>query len=184
MGLQDGTRKVSEAAGARWRFYVRIMLGSCAEYPRIVFILAEAIQEFLAQILNSEFRGRRSIWWGLRVTLLAARIVKITSHDVTWQDTKNHIASTWHDMPLHHITWHHTSQITTLTHHRLPHNQPHYFISITQPTTWHQNTSPQSTWHHNHGTAEGSFTPKNWFGHRAGRSPCAHSIGKFFLCYI
>ena len=25
---------------------------------------------------------------------------------------------------------------------------------------------------------------KKWFGHRAGRSPCAHSIGKFFLCYI
>ena len=38
--------------------------------------------------------------------------------------------------------------------------------------------------HHHHGTAEGSFTAKKWFGHRAGRSPCAHSIGKFFLCYI
>ena len=25
---------------------------------------------------------------------------------------------------------------------------------------------------------------KKWFGHCAGRSPCAHSIGKFFLCYI
>ena len=25
---------------------------------------------------------------------------------------------------------------------------------------------------------------KRWFGHRPGRSPCAHSIGKFFLCYI
>ena len=43
----------------------------------------------------------------------------------------------------------------------------------------HQNRS-----HHHHGTAEGSFTAKKWFGHRAGRSPCAHSIGKFFLCYI
>ena len=43
----------------------------------------------------------------------------------------------------------------------------------------HQNRS-----HHHHGTAEGSFTAKTWFGHRAGRSPCAHSIGKFFLCYI
>ena len=32
--------------------------------------------------------------------------------------------------------------------------------------------------YHNHGTAEDSFT---WFGHLAGRSPCAHSIGKFFL---
>ena len=25
---------------------------------------------------------------------------------------------------------------------------------------------------------------QRWFGHRAGRSPCAHSIGKFFPCYI
>ena len=25
--LQDGTSKVSEASGARWRFYARIMLG-------------------------------------------------------------------------------------------------------------------------------------------------------------
>ena len=25
---------------------------------------------------------------------------------------------------------------------------------------------------------------KEMIGHRAGRSPCAHSIGKFFLCYI
>ena len=29
-----------------------------------------------------------------------------------------------------------------------------------------------------------SWNSKEWFGHRAGRSPCAHSIGKFFLCYI
>ena len=34
--------------------YPRIIL----DYPRIVFLLAEAIQGFL----NSEFRGRRSIW--------------------------------------------------------------------------------------------------------------------------
>ena len=33
-----------------------------SDYPRIVFILAEAIQGFCAAILNSEFRGRRSIW--------------------------------------------------------------------------------------------------------------------------
>ena len=31
-----------------------------SDYPRIVFILAEAIQGFLAQILNSEVRGRRN----------------------------------------------------------------------------------------------------------------------------
>ena len=53
-----------------------------------------------------------------------------------------------------------------------------------QQTSRHQNTSLQSTKHHHHGTAEGSFTAKKWFGHRAGRSPCTHSIGKFCLCYI
>ena len=52
MRLQDGTSKVSEAAGARWLFYLRIMLGSCSDHARIVFILAEAIQGFSAAILN------------------------------------------------------------------------------------------------------------------------------------
>ena len=33
-----------------------------SDHARIVFILAEAIQGFSADILNSEFRGRRSIW--------------------------------------------------------------------------------------------------------------------------
>ena len=32
------------------------------DYPRIVFILAEAIQRFSAEILSSKFRGRPSIW--------------------------------------------------------------------------------------------------------------------------
>ena len=40
----------------------RIMLGLSSESVRIVFLLAEAIQGCLAEILNSEFRGRRSIW--------------------------------------------------------------------------------------------------------------------------
>ena len=38
------------------------MLGMSSECRRIVFILAEAIQGFLAEILNSEFRGRRNTW--------------------------------------------------------------------------------------------------------------------------
>ena len=49
--------------------------------------------------------------------------------------------------------------------------------SVNQP---HQNRSP----HHNHGTAEDSFTQNPRFGHRSGWSPCAHSIGKFFLWLI
>ena len=36
MRLQDGTSKVSEAAGARWRFYPRIMFGLSSDYPRNV----------------------------------------------------------------------------------------------------------------------------------------------------
>ena len=43
--------------------YVRIILGLSSECRRIVFLLAEAIQGFSADILNLEFRGRRSIWW-------------------------------------------------------------------------------------------------------------------------
>ena len=50
--------------------YRRIIVG----YPRIVFLLAEAIQGFSVDMLTSEFRGRRTIWWGWRVTLLALRI--------------------------------------------------------------------------------------------------------------
>ena len=42
------TGKVSEAAGARWRFYPRIIL----DYPRIVFILAEALEALLPEIFH------------------------------------------------------------------------------------------------------------------------------------
>ena len=38
------------------------MFGLSSDYRRIVFLLAEAIQGFCAEIMNSEFRGRRSIW--------------------------------------------------------------------------------------------------------------------------
>ena len=58
--LRNGTGKVSEAAGARWRF---LILGISSECRRIVFILPEAIHGFFGQILNSKFRGRRNIWW-------------------------------------------------------------------------------------------------------------------------
>ena len=62
------------------------------------------------------------------------------------------------------------------------HKQSHRIKS--HGRTSHQPTLHQNRSHHHHGTAEGSFTAKKWFGHRAGRSPCAHSIGKFFPCYI
>ena len=38
------------------------IVGLSSESGRIVFILAETIQGVSADILNSEFRGRRSIW--------------------------------------------------------------------------------------------------------------------------
>ena len=38
------------------------VLGMSSQCRRIVFISAEAIQGLLAEILNSEFRGRRSTW--------------------------------------------------------------------------------------------------------------------------
>ena len=82
----------------------------------------------------------------------------MTSHCITRHDTTQAITS-------HQMTW------------------PSHDLTP-QQTSRHQNTSLQSAKHHHHGTAEGSFTAKKWFGHRAGRSPCAHSIGKFFLCYI
>ena len=76
-----------------------------------------------------------------------------TSSDMTCHVATNHSSSP-----------HVTSQPTTLLH------------LTPQAISWLQDRS-----HHHHGTAEGSFTAKKWFGHRAGRSPCAHSIGKFFL---
>ena len=56
--LQDGTSKVSEAAGARLRFYPRIssdILGYpriILGYRRIVFLLAEALQGVSDEILS------------------------------------------------------------------------------------------------------------------------------------
>ena len=52
----------------------------CSGHARIVFILAEAIQGFSADILNSEFRGRRSIWCSWTVTSVAPRIVNDVSY--------------------------------------------------------------------------------------------------------
>ena len=44
------------------------IVGLSSDHGRMVFILAEAIQGFCAEILNSEFRGRRRTWWVWRVT--------------------------------------------------------------------------------------------------------------------
>ena len=68
--LRDGMGKVPEAAGARWRFivgYGRIILESS-------FYWRKHFREFPLKSRASRFRGRRSIWWGCRVTLPAPRI--------------------------------------------------------------------------------------------------------------
>ena len=94
------------------------------------------------------------------------------SHRIKWYN--HHIK--WHDMTWHDMTCH-----VTTSHHSSPHvtSQPTALLHLPlQATSWHQNRP-----HYHSGTAESSFTAKTWFGHGAGRSPCAHSIGKFFLCY-
>ena len=65
------------------------ILGLCSDivgYPRIVFLLAEAFREFPLKSWASRFRGRRSIWWGWRVTWLAPRIVNDVSYAMRMKD--------------------------------------------------------------------------------------------------
>ena len=44
-----------------------------SDYRRIVFLSAEAFRELPLKSWASRFRGRRTIWWGCRVPLLAPR---------------------------------------------------------------------------------------------------------------
>ena len=65
------------------------ILGLCSDivgYPRIVFLLAEAFREFPLKSWASRFRGRRSIWWGWRVTWLAPRIGNDVSYAMRMKD--------------------------------------------------------------------------------------------------
>ena len=70
MRLQGGTRKVSEAAGARWRIIPRIILGLSSDYPRMVvesslywwkqfrdFALKSWTQNFVAGAVFGEVGG-------------------------------------------------------------------------------------------------------------------------------
>ena len=70
------------------------IVGLSSDYRRIVFILAEALEALITlRSSTSRLRGRRSIWWGWRVTLLAPRIgndvsyVTLITHDIhfVWQ---------------------------------------------------------------------------------------------------
>ena len=82
-----------------------------------------------------------------------------------WRD----VSAISNDMTCQVATYHSSSPHVT--------SQPTTLLHLTpQATSWHQNRS-----HHHHGTAEGWFTAKKWFGQRTGWSLCAHSIGKFFI---
>ena len=50
------------------------VFGLYSDYPRIILLLAEAIQGFFVQILTSEFHGRRNTWKFLRLILFAPHI--------------------------------------------------------------------------------------------------------------
>ena len=78
MRLQDGTGKLSKAAGARWRFCPRIMVGLSSNR----FYIDGSNSEISTEILNSEFPGRRGIWWSWRVTSVAPRIVLDVSFEI------------------------------------------------------------------------------------------------------
>ena len=93
---QDGIGKVTEAAGARWRFYPRIS-SDIVGYRRIIlessFYWRKHFRELPMKSWASRFRGRGSIWWGWRVTLVAPRIGNDVSYvpqiagdiDFAWQ---------------------------------------------------------------------------------------------------
>ena len=63
---------------------------SWSDYPRIIlessFYWRKHFTEFPLKSWTCRFRGRRSIWWGWRVTLLAPRIV----NDVSYVTRINH----------------------------------------------------------------------------------------------
>ena len=66
------------------------ILGLCSDYPRNVvessFYWRKQFTEFPLKSWTYRFRGRRSLWWGWRVTLLAPRIGKrfIWDADQSW----------------------------------------------------------------------------------------------------
>ena len=85
--VRGRTSKVSEAAGARCDF----LIGLSSDCRRIVvessFYWRKQFTEFPLKSWTYRFRGRRSIWWGWRLTVLAPRIVNdvsICDADQSW----------------------------------------------------------------------------------------------------
>ena len=246
--LQDGTSKVSEAAGARWRFCVRIMLG----YRRISSDILESsfywrkhVREFPLKSWASRFRGRRSIWWCWRATLLAPRIgndflscdadhwwhsfcvagavfgevggwlfvagaalrdilgdrrrakccilqYKIVSKMGRVRSPKRRVRD---DDFVFGLSSDYARIILELSSNRLSIGGSIQGVSA---EVWRFQISWQAHWKEvksqTHHPKSHDITamqrqklrsnPKKNLGHRNGRSSCAHSIGKFFLCYM
>ena len=70
MGRVRSPKRRVRDCGRMWSDVV----GLSSNYRRIVFLSAEAFRELPLKSGASRFRGRRTIWWGCRVTLLAPRI--------------------------------------------------------------------------------------------------------------
>ena len=85
--VRGRTGKVSEAAGARWRFHARIVVGLSSECRRIVFLLAEAIHGVSAAILNFKISWQAQYLLRLEVDIACSAHWKwsfIWDADQTW----------------------------------------------------------------------------------------------------
>ena len=85
--VRGRTGKVSEAAGARWRFHARIVVGLSSECRRIVFLLAEAIHGVSAAILNLKISWQAQYLLRLEVDIACSAHWKwsfIWDADQTW----------------------------------------------------------------------------------------------------
>ena len=99
--VQDRTSKVSEAAGARWRFHGRIILGLSSDHPRIILGLSSnrlyiggsnsesfrcnlELKDFVAGAVFAEVGGWHCLLCALEMTFTYETRIK---HDIhfAWQ---------------------------------------------------------------------------------------------------
>ena len=95
--LQDGIEEGPRSGGCEMTILSSDIVGLSSDYRRIMvessFYWRKHFREFPMKSWASRFRGRRSIWWGWRVTLVAPRIGNHVSYvpqiagdiDFAWQ---------------------------------------------------------------------------------------------------